>query len=79
MQSGKVQIRSNLFDSKVSEDSNFGSKIVSPDRLVVDHVNAGEDVFIVVNNDYAPSGTCALNLDRCCLALQFLAERMFAE
>lgn len=32
------------------------SKIVSPENLVVDHVNAGEDVFIVVNKDYVPTG-----------------------
>ena len=34
----------------------FGSKIVAAENLVVDHVNAGEDVFIVVNKDYVSSG-----------------------
>ena len=33
-----------------------GSKIVAADSLVVDHVNAGEDVFIVLNKDYVPNG-----------------------
>ena len=34
----------------------FGSKIVAAENLAVDHVNAGEDVFIVVNKDYVSSG-----------------------
>jgi hypothetical protein len=29
---------------------------MAADALVVDHVNAGEDVFIVLDKDYVPSG-----------------------